>query len=356
MPLPALDFWRDRTVFVTGHMGFKGSWLVSLLSTLGARTIGFGKDDRTPLLYQMLELPKHRSITGDINDTDLLAQALIESEASILLHLAAQPIVLKSYEDPLGTFRDNVMGTASTLEAARRSEALEAVVVVTSDKVYENRGWPWGYRETDTLGGHDPYSASKAAAEILAQSMRLSFFNGDGKAGMATARAGNVIGGGDWASYRLLPDAARAFSRGEILQIRNPNSTRPWQHVLEPLVGYLQLAEGLVEGRTQSISHSWNFGPVAEDAIPVNQVVGLFAHEWGPEARWHAEPSATGLKEASVLAVDASLSKAHLGWAPRWGVAEATRRTAAWYRDYASGRAASELVARDIEAFLSGTE
>lgn len=351
------DFWRDRRVLITGHMGFKGAWLTSLLARLGAHTTGFGKDDRLPLLYRVLELPAHRSIEGDVNDTGLLRKAITESGASILLHLAAQPIVLRSYEDPLGTFRDNVMGTASTLQAARDASELEAIVVVTSDKVYENRGWAWGYRETDALSGHDPYSASKAAAEIVARSMSRSYFSKPGAPHVATARAGNVIGGGDWAEFRLLPDAARAFAHNEILRIRNPLSTRPWQHVLEPLVGYLQLAQNLTRSfaKTNStvVTEAWNFGPVPEDAIPVRDVATIFAEEWGKGAHWQADPlDREALKEAYVLAVDASLARSHLNWRPRWRVKEAVRRTAAWYRDHADGMSATLLIKRDIDDYL----
>jgi CDP-glucose 4,6-dehydratase len=301
----------------------------------------------------MLDIPRHQSVEGDINDTQALGRTLAESGASILIHLAAQAIVLRSYEDPLGTFRDNVLGTASVLEAARKSAELDAIVVVTSDKVYENRSWAWGYRETEALGGHDPYSASKAAADIVARSMSRSYFASPQMPCVATARAGNVIGGGDWAEFRLLPDAARAFIQGEILRVRNPLSRRPWQHVLEPLVGYLQLAQTLACVRDRAVPDAWNFGPVPEDAVSVGEVVGIFANEWGRGADWQAaSPVANPYKEADLLAVDASLARTHLGWRPRWRVEEAVRRTAAWYRDHSWGQAAMALVARDIDDYL----
>ena len=354
MSILSPEFWRERPVVVTGHMGFKGAWLTCLLAQLGARTTGFGKDEREPLLYRTLSVPGHISVTGDVNDTEALVQALAKSGASVLVHLAAQPIVLTSYKDPLSTFRDNIMGTASVLEAARRTPTLEAIVIVTSDKVYENHGWPWGYRESDALGGHDPYSASKAAAEIVARSMFRSFFSGADTPGVATARAGNVIGGGDWGDYRLLPDAARAYSRGAPLRVRNPASTRPWQHVLEPLMGYLQLAQTLAANRNGLASDAWNFGPLPEDAIPVGQVVDLFTREWGTDARWQIDtPTENAPKEAFMLAVDSALSRAHLAWKPRWRVDEAVRRTAAWYRDYAAGASSMQLVGRDIDDYLS---
>lgn len=353
--MPALDqdYWRGRTVFVTGHMGFKGAWLTYLLARLGARTVGYGHDKRSPLLYNMLTIDRHQSHSADINEVERLSQAIAESGASVLLHLAAQPIVLTSYADPLGTFQDNVMGTASVLQAARGAASLEAIVVVTSDKVYRNNEWVWAYREDEPLGGHDPYSASKAAAEIITHSMVVSYFSDPGTPAVATARAGNVIGGGDWAEYRLLPDAARAFSVAKPLEIRNPISTRPWQHVLEPLVGYLQLAQELSAHRHDIAARAWNFGPVAEDAIPVAEVAAHFADEWGNGATVNVV-EATGpiRKEANFLAVDATLARTHLHWKPRWRVEEAVRRTARWYRDHAQGTPAESLMDRDIDDML----
>jgi CDP-glucose 4,6-dehydratase len=347
------DFWHDRTVLVTGHMGFKGAWLCRLLSRLGARTVGYGRDGREPLLYRELDIARHTSIEADINDLDRLREALRQWHPSVVLHLAAQPIVLTSYEDPLGTFRDNIMGTASVLEACRDNPGLEALVIVTSDKVYRNNEWRWAYRETEPLGGHDPYSASKAAAEIVTQAMIGSFYHQPEAAAVATARAGNVIGGGDWAAFRLLPDAARAFGAGKVLELRNPASVRPWQHVLEPLVGYLQLAQALAELRHEIPARAWNFGPATDEAVPVGSVAALFADEWGEGARVdiHA-PDGPQRKEAGFLAVDSSLARSHLEWRPRWNVEEAVRRTARWYRDHAAGVAAARLMDDDIEVYL----
>lgn len=323
-----------------------------LLSRLGAETVGYGRDEREPLLYRELDIPAHRNLNGDINDMGALRQALEQSSAEVLVHLAAQPIVLTSYEDPIGTFNDNVMGTARVLEAARHAPNLKAIVIVTSDKVYRNNEWSWPYRESDPLGGADPYSASKAAAEIVTASMMQSFFSAPGCARVASARAGNVIGGGDWADYRLLPDAARALARNEALEVRNPNSTRPWQHVLEPLAGYLLLAEELHAGNDLP-STAWNFGPVADDAIPVHDVADIFVSAWGNGAVWkRTGTGGNGPKEAGFLAVDASLSRGRLGWAPCWRVTEAVARTARWYRQHAEGGAAAELMDRDIEDFF----
>jgi CDP-glucose 4,6-dehydratase len=347
------DFWKDRPVLVTGHMGFKGAWLVSLLSRLGARTWGFGRDARNPLLYRELEIARHTGVEGDVNDAKAFAGSLAQSRAEIVFHLAAQSLVLPSYQDPIGTFEDNVMGTARVLDAARNAADLQAVIVVTSDKVYRNNEWIWGYRETDPLGGKDPYSASKAAAEIVTEAMARSFFSKPGMPSVASARAGNVIGGGDWADFRLLPDAARALSKKEPLVVRNPDSTRPWQHVLDPLSGYVMLAESVVKRAGQPFG-AWNFGPAQEDALPVRDIADIFVEAWGDGAHWQSQQkTGTEEKEAGLLAVDSTLARKNLGWAPRWRVGEAVRRTAAWYRDFAAGTPATSLVARDIEAFLS---
>lgn len=346
------DFWAERRVFVTGHMGFKGAWLCALLSHLGAETFGYGWDRRPRLLYRDLDLRRHQSLEGDINDTEILRTALTGFRPEVVLHLAAQSLVLPSYADPIGTFDTNVMGTARVLDAARNVPSIRAVVVVTSDKVYRNNEWAWGYRETDPLGGKDPYSASKAAAEIVVHSMARSYFSGAGAARIATARAGNVIGGGDWADYRLLPDAARAFSAGQPLPVRNPHSSRPWQHVLDPLTGYLMLAERLLAQKPDPIG-SWNFGPSADDVLSVRDVAELFADAWGGGVSWRAEndPSQAA-QEASLLAIDSSLAKKELGWLPRWKAADAVTRTASWYRRNAAGERAVVLVDEDIQDFL----
>jgi CDP-glucose 4,6-dehydratase len=353
MSLLRPDFWRDRTVLVTGHMGFKGAWLTYLLSRLGARTVGYGIDVRDPLLYRELAIPGHSSIEADVNDLEALGGALEQWHPSVVLHLAAQPIVIASYDDPIGTFRNNIMGTASLLQACRGAGGLEALVVVTSDKVYRNNEWNWAYRETEPLGGHDPYSASKAAAEIVTHSMIASFYAAPAAPAVATARAGNVIGGGDWAAFRLLPDGARAFRTGGRLELRNPDSVRPWQHVLEPLVGYLQLAQALAARRHDIPARAWNFGPASDDTVSVGEVAHMFAQEWGGSAAIAVRPPAgPQLKEVGLLAVDSSMARAHLAWRPRWDVGEAVRRTAHWYRDHAAGAPARRLMDRDIDGYL----
>jgi CDP-glucose 4,6-dehydratase len=344
-------FWKGKRVFVTGHMGFKGSWLCSLLASLGAESVGFGHDEREMLLYKELNLAGHSHQSGNVNDLGHLKQVLSNSDVDVLFHLAAQSIVLTSYTDPIGTFETNVMGTVRVLEAARTAPSLKAIVIVTSDKVYHNNEWPWGYREQDALGGADPYSASKAAAEIATQAMVRSFFTGSGAPRVATARAGNVIGGGDWAEHRLLPDAARAISLEQPLVSRNPKSTRPWQHVLDPLAGYLMLAENLVAGR--AVGGSWNFGPAHEEAMAVEEVADLFVAAWGNGAKWIAAPEEADAKhEAARLTIDSSLARRDLGWMPRWKSDEAVKRTAIWYRDYAAGTKAATLVTRDITDFF----
>ena len=346
-------FWRGRRVLVTGHMGFKGAWLTYLLSRLGADVTGYGRDGRSPLLYRTLPASSHQHREGDVKDGAGLSAALAEAQPEVVIHMAAQPLVLASYADPRGTFDDNVMGTVSLLDALRRASSVRAAVVVTSDKVYRNEEWVWAYRENEPLGGSDPYSASKAAAEIVTQSMVASYFSKPGTARVATARAGNVIGGGDWAEARLLPDAARALSRGDSLTVRNPRSTRPWQHVLEPLGGYLALAQALAEGR-DGRRPAWNFGPAHEDALPVSEIADLFVSAWGRGAAWRlAEAEADAPKEAHFLAVDTALARRELGWQPRWRVAEAVARTANWYRNAAEGADCAALLDRDIDAFLS---
>jgi CDP-glucose 4,6-dehydratase len=332
-------------------MGFKGAWLCSLLSHLGAETFGFGRDEREKLLYGELQLSGHSHCVGDINDIEAVRTVLAGFVPDILFHLAAQPIVITSYEDPLGTFETNVLGTVRVLQAARASTALKAIVIVTSDKVYKNNGTSRAFVEEDALGGVDPYSASKAAAEIATHSMARSFFSKPGAARVATARAGNVIGGGDWADYRLLPDAARAISAGRPLVCRNPGSTRPWQHVLDPLTGYMLLAEELVHGNTAI--DAWNFGPTREDVLTVGDVADRFVAAWGGGAEWITEPGqATTPHEAKLLAIDSSRAQRELLWQPRWRSTEAIERSARWYRDYAAGMSATELVERDISAFF----
>jgi CDP-glucose 4,6-dehydratase len=329
-------FWEGRRVFLTGHTGFKGSWLSLWLQGLGADLHGYSLSPPTqPSLFERGGVAAAMSSTiGDIADAGLLNQTISRCRPEIVFHLAAQPLVRQSYEDPVGTFTTNVIGTANVLEAVRHCASVRAVVVVTSDKCYENREWLWPYREDDRLGGHDPYSNSKGCAEMVVACYRNSFFaaHPDGRQGIAiaSARAGNVIGGGDWAQDRLVPDAVRAFATGHTLQIRNPRAVRPWQHVLEPLRGYLILAERLFEEGPR-FSGGWNFGPEYSDARPVNWVVERLARTWGPSAQWridtHQHPH-----EAQMLKLDWSKAAQQLDWKPAFSLERALDETMAWYK------------------------
>ncbi|MEI9986556.1 MAG: CDP-glucose 4,6-dehydratase [Aliidongia sp.] len=344
-------FWRGKRVFVTGHTGFKGAWLCAWLDRLGARVFGLSlPPESATSLCSLIGLDQSiGSLHADIRDAERLHEAMAGFVPDIVLHLAAQSLVRRSYRDPAGTFATNVMGTVNLLEAVRKTPSVRAVVVVTSDKCYENREWVWPYRETEALGGADPYSASKAGAELVAQAWRQSFFGADQPAAVATARAGNVIGGGDWAEDRLIPDCIAALTAGRPIEIRNPAATRPWQHVLDPLAGYLTLAERLVT-QGQGFARAWNFGPANEDIRPVAAIADAVTARWGEGARWIATGMA-GPHEAGLLAVDASLARARLGWAPRLRLDEALNWTVDWYRRQHAGEPAETLVAQQIEAY-----
>lgn len=328
-------FWQGRRVFMTGHTGFKGAWLSEWLLDLGAELTGYALAPPTePSLFDQLGLAQRmHHIQADINDRQALAEAVVRADPEIVLHLAAQPLVLDSYLDPVGTYQTNVIGTAHLLEACRGLNALQAVVVVTTDKCYENREWHWGYREDEAMGGFDPYSSSKACTELVTAAYRRSFFackDADPVAQIATARAGNVIGGGDWARDRLIPDAMRAFARGEILQIRYPESIRPWQHVLEPLGGYLRLAEQLGKQPDGRFAEGWNFGPADHDAVPVRQVLDRLCRHW-PGAAW-AAVDGDHPHEAGFLKLDCSKARGLLGWTPKLDLDTALAWTSQWYR------------------------
>lgn len=346
------EFWKGRRVFLTGHTGFKGSWLALMLQALGAEVHGYALAPATiPALFTEAEVAKgmHSQI-GDIRDLEALRSALVAAKPEIVLHLAAQAIVSESFDTPLDTFQTNVMGTANLLEAVRAQGSVRTVLVVTSDKCYENRNWMWSYREGEALGGNDPYSASKACAELVVTSYRYSFFDKPGDPVIATARAGNVIGGGDWSRDRLIPDIIRAFIRNESVNIRSPDSIRPWQHVLEPLWGYLLLAEQCTTDR--SFGQAWNFGPDQHDAQPVRFIADTLAGMWGDGAAWHT-PEQNTLKEACILKLDSTKARSLLHWRPVTQLPEALQLTADWYKSHASGVSPRSSTERQIRAFLN---
>ena len=329
------DFWGGKSVFLTGHTGFKGSWLLLWLHQLGARVSGYSLNPATqPALFEQARLSEllHRDHRSDLANLEALRRALRDSQAEIVFHLAAQPLVRESYVDPVGTFATNVLGTAHLLEAVRGLDTVRAVVVITTDKVYHNQEWVYPYRETDALGGHDPYSASKAAAELITASYRSSFLQAQGVR-VASARAGNVIGGGDWSADRLVPDCLRAFAAGDPVRLRFPQAVRPWQHVLEPLAGYLCLAERLWAG--PGFESAWNFGP--EEHATVGEVAQRLGALWGEGARVELEGDVSRPHEAGLLRLDVSRARAELGWRPRWSLEQALQATVDWQRHYLSG-------------------
>lgn len=325
------DTYRDRNVLITGHTGFKGSWLTLWLHSLGAHVTGVAlAPDTEPNHWELLGLEVN-DYRMDIRDADGLASIINRIRPEIVFHLAAQPLVRRSYVDPLETWSTNVMGTANLLEACRQQPSVSSIVVVTTDKCYENVNSNRGYHEDDRLGGHDPYSASKAGSELVAASYRSAFFQGDNGPLLATARAGNVIGGGDWSEDRLIPDLVRAVESGIPMEIRYPQATRPWQHVLEPLGGYLLLGQKLIEGQRE-FAEAWNFGPVVEDNRTVAEVLERLSVYW-PGLTWQITPH-TQPHEAVLLHLDSNKARQRLGWLPVWDLAGGLYATATWYRDY----------------------
>jgi CDP-glucose 4,6-dehydratase len=348
------EFWAGRRVLLTGHTGFKGSWLSLWLQGLGAEVTGYASG--TPTARSLFETARvgegMESVAGDIRDAEALAGAATGSGAEVVIHMAAQSLVGRSYADPVGTYEANVLGTVNALEAARHSEAARVVLVVTSDKCYENRGLDRGYREDDPLGGGDPYSSSKAAAELVTAAYRSSFFgDAGGGAAVATARAGNVIGGGDWTEGRLVPDLVAAALDGDAVEIRSPDAVRPWQHVLNPLSGYLLLCERLAE--SDEYAEPWNFGPAAGDERPVREVIERLGAAWGKPVEWRHE-SAPETPEAHELRVDSTKARERLGWAPHWNLDAALEQIVAWYRAHDAGEDLRAHSLAEIEAFSRG--
>lgn len=350
---PSPQFWNGRRVLVTGHTGFKGAWLWQLLLALGAEPTGIGlPPDTDPSLSAILGLPDHpQSHCLDIRERDLLARKVGEAEPEIVFHLAAQSLVRRSYAQPVETYSTNVMGTTHLLEALRSTPSVRGIVVVTSDKVYRNVNLPVAYRETDELGGHDPYSSSKACVELTVASWRLSFFTSQPQpVGLATARAGNVVGGGDWAQDRLIPDLVRAFTSGVPAQIRNPSAVRAWIHVLEPLIGYLALAERLWN-EPNLFAEAWNFGPDENQARSVEEVVRLSKELWQEGASWRPAETSNP-HETMILRLNAAKARDRLDWRPRLEFDETLAWTIDWYRRWQGGANASALCREQIERYL----
>jgi CDP-glucose 4,6-dehydratase len=346
------DFWRARRVLITGHTGFKGSWLALWLERLGAEITGFSNGIPTaPSLFDIARVGAGlRSIEGDVRDLAAVEGALAESRAEVVIHMAAQAVVTRSFETPVQTYATNVMGTVHVLDAARRAEGVRVVVNVTSDKCYENREWVWGYREDDPVGGSDPYSSSKGCAELVTSAFQSSFGGAEDPA-IASARAGNVIGGGDWAQDRLIPDLMSAALDGRPATIRDPDAIRPWQHVLNPLSGYLLLAQALWDSR--EYAEPWNFGPDDADAQPVRWMIDRLSEVWGEPIAWRP---LEGEKphEAHHLKVDSSKARVRLGWSPGWSLMDSLASIGSWYRLLRSGGDMRSLALHQIAAFQAG--
>jgi len=337
--LPSADFWRGKRVFLTGHTGFKGTWLTLWLSELGAQVFGYAlAPDPGPNSFCALGVSELcDSVLADVRNRETLTDVMTRFAPEIVVHMAAQPLVRRSYRDPVETFDVNVIGTLNVLEVCRRLPSVRAVVVVTTDKCYENRSWLWPYREDEPLGGHDPYSASKACAEIVVQAYRRSYFSSTASpVGVASARAGNVFGGGDWSEDRLVPDAVRAFVAKSPLIVRNSAAVRPWQHVAAPLTGYLMLAQALYEGGAQ-FATAFNFGPGGEHMLSVQDVVERLVATWDDGAGWVDRSDPAAPHEASILMLDSTRARATLGWRPPNDISKSIRATVVWYKAYYQG-------------------
>ena len=350
------NFWKGKRVLLTGHTGFKGSWLTLWLQSMEAKVVGYALAPPTsPSLFDLAGVDKGMvSIIGDIRDLKQLRLVFDEHRPEIVFHMAAQPLVRLSYREPVETYSINVMGTVNLLEAARGSNSVKAVINVTTDKCYENQEWEWGYRENEPLGGHDPYSSSKGCSELVTAAYRNSYFSAedfkDHGIALASVRAGNVIGGGDWAADRLIPDVMNAISQGKPVHIRNPHAIRPWQHVLVPLSGYLLLAENLYENG-MGFAEAWNFGPNEDDAKPVHWIVEKLTDNWGGGASWILDQGEHP-HEAHYLKLDCSKAKARMNWQPRWHLEDALDAIVGWYRGYINGQDLRELTLLQIETFL----
>ena len=345
------EFWKDKRVFITGHTGFKGSWTVLWLKKMEAVIKGYAlKPNTNPSLFQIVNVKEGiDSDIGDIRNLENLKQSILDFEPEIVIHMAAQPLVRLSYKDPVGTYQTNVMGSVNLLEAVRACASIKAVINVTSDKCYENNEWDWGYRENERVGGHDPYSSSKGCSELVTSTYRRSFFGSGSCVSLASARAGNVIGGGDWSADRLIPDVLKAFDKGEPVLIRNPLATRPWQHVLEPIRGYLTLAEKLyVSGK--AFAEAWNFGPRDEDVRTVAHVLDYFVSRWPAKASWRPN-SDKELHEARLLKLDTSKAESKLKWRPIWDLDITLKSIIDWHQSWVSGTDMREVTLNQINDY-----
>lgn len=344
-------FWKNKKVFVTGNTGFKGSWLSLWLTELGASVRGYSLPPTTsPSMYNILGLDKRITTTkGNVCDYQKLSAALSSFMPEIVIHMAAQPLVRQSYVDPLETYHTNVIGTVNILESCRQIDSVQAILNVTTDKCYQNREWAWAYREIEPMGGHDPYSSSKACSELITASYRNSFFLDNTGVSVATARAGNVIGGGDWSADRLIPDIIRAITTDQDLIIRNPNAIRPWQHVLEPLNGYMMLCEKMSSDST-TYSEAWNFGPFENDAQEVHFLVDTLIKSYNSKISWKQDTNFTP-HEARYLKLDISKATSYLNWKPRWCLADAAQATASWYRAFYDSKDMYEFTLSQIKTY-----
>lgn len=345
-----LSFYNGKKVLVTGHTGFKGTWLCRLLLDAGAEVTGYSLEPPTePSIFNLTDMGNQmHSVIGDIRDLDKLMEVFRETKPEIVLHLAAQPIVRESYKNPVYTYETNVMGTVNILECVRQTETVKSFLNVTTDKVYHNREWEWGYRENDPLDGFDPYSNSKSCSELVTHSYKNSFF-GDRDTRISTARAGNVIGGGDFAADRIIPDCIRAAMEGKPVQVRNPHSTRPFQHVLEPLYAYLMIAA--LQYEDQKYEGYYNVGPGDEDCVTTGELVELFCEAWGDGQTWENH-FAGGPHEANFLKLDCSRLRSVFGWKPAWGVRQAVEKTVEWTKAWQSGEDINLIMKKQIQSFL----
>jgi len=345
------SFWKGKKVFITGHNGFKGSWLSLWLQSMGSAVKGYSLDVNTkPALFTQANIAADmESEIGDIRNLDQLTKSMVIFSPDILIHMAAQALVRLSYQEPIDTYTTNVIGSVNVLEAARKCPNLKAIVSVTTDKCYENKEWEWGYRESEPMGGHDPYSSSKGCAELVTSAYRSSFFSSEGTASLASARAGNVIGGGDWAEDRLIPDILRAFEKSKPVIIRNPLSIRPWQHVLEPLSGYLVLAQELFLNGDK-FAEGWNFGPKDEDCKPVSWILDYMVKSWGNNASWVLDEN-NNPHEAAFLKLDCSKASNRLKWNPKWNLQLTLKSIVDWHQIYNNGGDLKKLCLKEINKY-----